>query len=123
MNTQAIGYVIMLAKQAKAKIVTNSAHNWEETETGDLKADLISWGMPEELFHDKWRTMYPWPDRRPLINAVDIPPHPRLEAINAWQKENGEADWVCFDDDPFTSDGRLIHTCDVMKCHGSFIIV
>ena len=68
MNTQAIAYVVKLASFAGAKIVCNSTHNTHDIEnplTGKLtnvKEDLIYWGVPLNLFHDDWKTTYPYPN-------------------------------------------------------------
>lgn len=108
MNTQAIGYVNRLAQVVNAKIVTNSTHNSylvEDILTGekhDLKRDLIKWGMKEDLFHTAWRTGFP---DNAKFNANS---HRRMDAIEDWQEANGECDWICFDDDKFTTRKNLI---------------
>lgn len=106
MNTQAIGILNRLAGTADAKIVTNSTHNNVTVKhTGrTLYDDLIKWGIKPDLMHKNWRTDFPWPewgDGQPI--------HRRLKGINGWIEENGEADWICFDDEPFVheSDKRL----------------
>lgn len=110
MNTQAIGYVNRLALLAGAKVVTNSTHNnFTVRETGrTLKEDLIKWGLKTAHIHDNWCTTFPWPnlDSDPLF-----PTHRRLRGIMEWEQENGEADWIAFDDEPFIdeSDARLMH--------------
>jgi HAD domain in Swiss Army Knife RNA repair proteins len=108
MNTQAIGYVNRLAEIVEAKIVTNSTHNSyliEDLLTGDkrdLRKDLIKWGMKEDLFHTAWCTSFP-------DNATsNFDSHTRLDAIEDWQEDNGECDWICFDDDKFTFRKNLI---------------
>jgi hypothetical protein len=107
LNTQAIAYVKRLCKIANARLVTNSSHNYavvDDPLTGavrNLRQDLVTWGMPPDLFHVDWRTEYPNPS-----GATDTTR--RLKAIQNWQDANGEADWVCFDDENFTNDKRLI---------------
>lgn len=108
MNTQAIGILNRLATAADAKIVTNSTHNnFTVRETGrTLKQDLIKWGLVERFLHDDWCTTYPWPD---LESDTLYPTHRRLRGIMEWEMNNGEADWIAFDDEPFVheSDKRL----------------
>ena len=110
MNTQAIGILNRLANLANAKIVTNSTHNYHTVkETGrTLRDDLIKWGLKEQHFHDDWRTSFPWPD---LESDPIFPTHRRLRGIMEWEAANGQADWICFDDEPFVdaSDARLFH--------------
>ena len=55
MNQSAIGYLNMLCNHAKAKIVTNTSHNYHEVKEPDfatgeyrnLKMDLIRWGVKD----------------------------------------------------------------------------
>lgn len=103
LNTQALGYVVNLAKLAKAKIVTNSTHNSHDSEDANgvkhnLKEDLIKWMVPEELFHEDWCTTYPYPEGSKFSEHTDAR---RLRAIDQWMEKNGKADWIAFDDDPF----------------------
>lgn len=108
MNTQAIGVINRLCKLADAKLVTNSTHNHHTVrETGyTLRQDLIKWGIHEKYFHEDWRTSFPWPD---LESDPLFPTHRRLRGIMEWEQKNGQADWICFDDEPFVdkSDERL----------------
>jgi hypothetical protein len=106
LNTQSIGILNRLAKLADAKIVTNSTHNnFTVKETGrTLKTDLIKWGLKEEYIHENWRTTFPWPD---LESDPLFPTHRRLRGIMEWEAANGQADWICFDDEPFVTDDRL----------------
>ena len=112
MNTQALGYVTRLAKLGKAKIVTNTTHNTMDIEdllTGvkrTVKDDLVKWGIDPKLFHDDWHTSYPNPQGGKYGQFGQ--PHGRLRAIEQWQDVNGQVDWVCFDDEPFTDDSRLV---------------
>ena len=109
MNTHAIAYVTVLAKIAGAQIVCNSSHNYYEIEdrlTGvrrDLRTDLVDWGMPSELFHTEWRTTFPENRRMPTRRS-----HPRQHAIDLWLEENGDHDWVAFDDEEFDVTGHQI---------------
>jgi hypothetical protein len=105
MNTQAIGIVNQLSKLSGAKIVTNSTHNnLTVHETGrNLKQDLIKWGLMEELLHENWHTTMPRPRRR--VSAENS--SKRMWGIDDWIEHNGEADWICFDDEPFTENPRL----------------
>lgn len=98
MNTQAIAFVVEIARVAKARIVTNSTHNTHDVDGKNLRFDLVEVGVPDELFHEQWRTKYPdyWGG------------HGRLRAIHDWMEENGEADWIAFDDASFTDSERLI---------------
>ena len=106
LNTQSIGILNRLAHLADAKIVTNSTHNnFTVKETGrTLKTDLIKWGLKEEYIHENWRTTFPWPD---LEADPLFPTHRRLRGIMEWEAANGQADWICFDDEPFVTDDRL----------------
>jgi hypothetical protein len=109
MNTQAIGYINKLAKLASARIATNSTHNnFTVKETGrTLRDDLIKWGLKTEYIHENWCTTFPWPD---LVSDPLYPTHRRLRGIMEWEQENGEADWIAFDDEPFVeNDPRLMH--------------
>lgn len=99
-NTNAIGILNRLCNRAEAKIVTNSSHNYFDTQTGDLRADLIRHGIKSEHFHDDWRTKYPY-HSKPMY-------HSRESAILEWQDRNGEVDWICFDDIQFTESNRLM---------------
>ena len=112
MNQSAIGYLNMLCDHAKAKIVTNTSHNYHEVKNNDgeggfrdLKTDLIRWGVKDHLFHEDWRTDYPYPERFSSGGYADFP---RQTAIHTWLEKNGDHDWVCFDDAKFTEDKRLI---------------
>lgn len=103
MDTNALGYVVALAKGVDAKIVTNSQHNQHEVSGQDLKADLIDWGVPEKLFHEDWRTdfhHYPFQNRG------------RRTYLEQWLTEHDYSidsdDWICFDDIDFTSRKNLI---------------
>lgn len=107
MNTQSIGILNRLAYLADAKIVTNSTHNNATIrETGrTLRDDLIKWGLKESYLHEDWRTEFPWPDW-----GDGQPIHRRMKGIMGWMEKNGEADWICFDDEPFVQDdARLFH--------------
>lgn len=111
MNTQALGYICELVSISGAKIVTNSTHNTHDVEdllTGtkrSLKDDLVYWGLEEEWFHENWHTSYPFPNG---AKFSEYSSHRRMKAIDEWQEANGEVDWVCFDDEPFTENPRLI---------------
>lgn len=101
-NTSAIGWLNYLCRNCDSKIVTNSSHNYVEGNDtrGTLKEDLIKHGIPEQFFHENWRTRYPG-------TSGD---HRRLDAILIWIEENKgdeEVNWIAFDDDPFTTDKRL----------------
>jgi HAD domain in Swiss Army Knife RNA repair proteins len=112
MNTQSLGYVTKLAKLANAKIVTNTTHNTFNLEdlitgaTRTIKDDLIAWGIPEDLFHEYSYTNYPNPIGGKYAKHGQS--HGRLRSIEQWQEQHGLADWLCFDDEPFTDDPRLL---------------
>lgn len=104
-NTNALGWVIALAKKTDARIVMNTSHNYHLTARGNVKEDLIHWGIEEKIFHPDWRTKYGADyDRDEDAQIVNS----RIGAINDWMKRNGEHDWLCFDDANFTEDPRLI---------------
>lgn len=104
LNTQSIGILNQLCKLASAQIVTNSTHNnFTVRETGrTLKDDLLKWGIKPEYIHEDWSTEFPWPDW-----GDGQPMHRRMKGIMGWMEKNGEADWICFDDEPFVDDPRL----------------
>lgn len=105
MNTQSIGIVNKLAALANAKVVTNSTHNNVTVkDTGrSLKQDLIHHGMHEGIFHANWKTSMPWPMGRLSASSKSR----RMWGIEEWIEDNGNADWICFDDEPFTDNKRL----------------
>jgi hypothetical protein len=117
MSNISIGWIRRLLKLSGCKIVTNSMHNYMNTGkdnlsmTGgnaverDLKQDLIRHGIPYDAFHDHWRTEFPNPRERKFSMSD---PARRMLSIENWLADNGEADWLCFDDEPFTEDDRLI---------------
>lgn len=102
MSQSALGWVVRLAKECDAHIVTNSAHNfhdvpWQgedpDNATGpeNLKQSLMRFGVPERFFHQNWRTEFP-------NNYGEE--YPRLKAVERWIKANGDTNWVAFDDMP-----------------------
>lgn len=104
-----LAIVKRLLEDADAKLVTNSTHNvldrcldWDVPDGArfDLRQDLVAAGIPKERIHDDWRTLYPHGGK--FSGSIN-----RLDAINAWQAENGEADWIAFDDCDFGHE-RLI---------------
>lgn len=105
MNTQSIGIVNHLSKLSGAKIVTNSTHNnITVRETGrTLRQDLIKWGLKEEHLHENWHSTMPWSRGRVSAESRSR----RMWGIDDWIEHNGEADWICFDDEPFTENPRL----------------
>lgn len=110
MSTVAIGCILNLCNRADAKIVTNTMHNYHDTSTGDLRNDLIEHGILETYFHNDWRTKFPYDNiGSDFMTDLHNITHPRLRAIQQWQHKNGNADWICFDDELFTDDKRLIH--------------
>jgi hypothetical protein len=119
MNTQALAYVVRLCKIAGAKIVTNSTHNTHNLTdplTGSvrtLKDDLIRWGVPKDLFHDRWRTNYPGYRGRlsaiqDWINDVSDEVNADAPPVDNINDTYSNIDWVCFDDEKFTNSNRLI---------------
>ena len=106
MNQNAIGYLNMLVNHTKARIVTNSSHNYHEVKNNDggfrdLKTDLIRFGVKEEYFH-KIAHKFPTYGKFSGGNMN------RLIAIEEWITRNETSQWVCFDDEIFTKDQRLI---------------
>jgi hypothetical protein len=123
MNTNAIGYLNLLCKFTDAKIVTNSSHNYHDTPRygidsdslepvvqshNNLMQDLIQHGVKKEYFHEKWVSKYPYISSKMDYDNHNYSDLNRLVAINDWIKENGECDWVCFDDIKFTDLENLI---------------
>lgn len=96
-----IGIVKKLCELSGAKIVCNSSHNTHlnffSDEPTSLKDDLMSAGIPQDMFHHEWRTKFPV-----ICN--------RMIAIQDWLENNDlHADWIAFDDEKFTDNERLIH--------------
>lgn len=108
LNTQAIAYVARLCKIANALVVFNSTHNTHDVPdpmTGDMRTirtDMIRWGLNPNFIHTDWCTDYP--------QRYDG----RLRPIQRWidkqiaKNPDVDYDWVCFDDEKFTDDKRLI---------------
>jgi len=109
MSQNAIGYLNRLCGITESLIVTNSSHNFHDTTRGEkiysLKDDLLFHGLKERYFHQNWHTEFPFVSSPWDYENFD---HTRLIAINKWLKENGDHQWVCFDDIKFTDDERLI---------------
>ena len=102
MSTCAVGLLTRICEKYNALIVTNTAHNGHIRDgVFDLKTDLISHGLQPEFFHENWHTNF-------AIQDWDKGISDRMLAINHWISQNGESDWVCFDDIQFTQDKRLI---------------
>lgn len=95
MNTQAIGYVKRLCDISGAKVVVNSTHNNEIIENRTVKDDLILWGLSENCFHENWKTEYPYPKNHRLGDSSE---NRKMLAILNWLEQNGDSEWVCFDD-------------------------
>jgi len=99
-----------LCLESGAKIVTNSMHNYHLPYGKTLKEDLIHWGIDPTHFHNDWRTIFPnidYTDVTSTVRGIG-----RLIAINQWIADNGECDWVCFDDRKFTESKRLVYIED-----------
>lgn len=106
-NPQAIEYLVKLCDEFGLEIVTNSMHNYHVLGTDSLMDDLVSWGVPSDLFHKDWRTIFPHVDYDKLqSNVRGIG---RLHAIEKWIETHPGYNWICFDDRKFTDDPRLIH--------------
>lgn len=103
MSTNAIGWLNALCRDADAKLVTNSMHNFHDSPNGDLRSDLIRHGLHAPFIHDVWRTSFPGTQK---LSGTTLS---RMAAIEEWLETHGPADWVAFDDEFFTSDPRLVH--------------
>jgi hypothetical protein len=101
MSTNAVAYVNQLCKRADAKIVTNSAHNYYNTDMGDLKTDLIIHGIKKEYFHEDWRTDF-------AARGTTGSDYNSMKGVDNWIKKHGDVDWICFDDFGFTTMPNLI---------------
>lgn len=88
------------------KIVTNSMHNYYDLDT-DLREDLTRWGIPANMFHEDWRTIFPNVDYTKVKSPVRGAG--RLYAIEEWLSRHPGYEWICFDDRKFTNSSRLIH--------------
>ena len=103
----AITLLIRLCEETGAKIVTNTFHNEIWYQDGDLKSDLIKWGLKPEYFHEDWQTIFPNINYKQLNSPVRG--IGRLHAINQWLVAHEVDKWVCFDDRLFTDLPNLIH--------------
>lgn len=105
-NINSIQNLLSLIYTTNAKLVTNTMHNAIDMNGRSIKEDLIKWGIPENIFHENWKTKFPYIDYSNVSsNRKGIG---RLIAINQWLQENKTDKWVCFDDRNFTDDERLI---------------
>lgn len=109
-NSDSIEYLNILCNETGAKVVTNSMHNYEDWMGGDLRDDLVSWGLDEQFVHDDWRTIFPMIDYSKIKSPVRG--IGRLVAIENWINQHGESSWVCFDDRKFSELANLIHIED-----------
>jgi hypothetical protein len=105
-DSNAVERLNRLCSSTGAKVVTNSMQNYIDYADGDLKDDLVQAGLKVEYFHSVWRTAFPRVD-------YSVDPNPRRGwgrwlGIRKWMDENGEADWICFDDRHWSDDSRLI---------------
>jgi len=91
----AVAIVNKLCKNAEASIVLNSTHNIDGEKA---KEELIREGLVASYFHESWKTAYP----------NKFSGGSRMECIEEWIEDHGEADWIAFDDSHFTDDERLI---------------
>ena len=112
-NRDSIKNIVKLCMENDLSIVTNSTHNYNDIGNSNLKEDLVSWGIPEHLFHNSWRTIFPDVDYQ-KVNST-IRGAGRMYAIKRWLDENPGYEWICFDDRKFTDDPRLIH---IQRLHG-----
>lgn len=106
-NSQAIINLVKLCNEFDLKIVTNSMQNYYDLGNDSLQDDLVSWGIPLDLFHVEWRTIFPKVDYK-KVNS-NVRGAGRLYAIQQWLDSNPGYNWICFDDRKFTDDARLIH--------------
>lgn len=103
-SLSAIAVLRHILKVTGAKLVTNSSHNTYGRKGFSLQDDLLSAGIPHDVFHDTWRTEYPNDHENGGIRD-------RMEAIDHWINQNDDGhgvDWLAFDDYRFTMDPRLI---------------
>lgn len=109
-SSNSIAYLNLLCEETGAKVVTNSMHNYEDWMGGDLRDDLVEWGLDEKFVHSNWRTIFPRID----YSKVNSPVRGigRLVAIEDWIKNHGDTSWVCFDDRKFSDIANLIHIED-----------
>lgn len=103
-NTVGLGLLIDLCEQTGAKIVFNTSHNIITSERGGvertIKEDMIFHGLPEKHIHASWKTRFPnlFVQRFPAIK----------DWISHHETKENKIDWVCFDDENFTSLKNLI---------------
>lgn len=109
-NPDSIEYLNLLCEETGAKVVTNSMHNYQDWLDGDLRDDLIAWGLDKKFVHDDWRTVFPMIDYSKVKSPVRG--IGRLVAIQDWIKHHGDSSWVCFDDRKFSNLANLIHIED-----------
>jgi hypothetical protein len=109
-NRESIEYLNLLCDLTGAQVVTNSMHNYEDWYDGDLRDDLVKWGLEEKFIHDTWRTIFPMIDYKKVNSPVRG--IGRLVAIENWINRHGDSSWVCFDDRKFADVANLIHIED-----------
>lgn len=109
-NPDSIQYLNLLCEETGAKVVTNSMHNYQDWLDGDLRDDLIAWGLDKKFVHDDWRTIFPMIDYSKVKSPVRG--IGRLVAIQNWINYHGDSSWVCFDDRKFSNLANLIHIED-----------
>ncbi len=102
-----IAFLTALCEETGAKIVTNTFHNEIFYQDGDLKDDLIKWGLKAEYFHEDWQTIFPNVNYKEINSPVRGAG--RLHAIAQWLSSHAVDNWVCFDDRLFTDMPNLIH--------------
>ncbi len=100
-STIGIACLTSMIRAAGCKIVCNTMHNSHYVEGRSIKDDLIRHGIDKDAFHSDWQTVF---GQFNLSRSFS-----RMDAINEWLAPNGDHGWVCFDDEKFTIDKRLIH--------------
>lgn len=119
-----IGFVKKLLELSDAKLVTNSMHNYHTragTHLGNLRDDLVTAGIPQEAFHDVWRTQFGHPTFSTHNWRTDEV-HPRLRAINKWLDQWGgeNPQWLGFDDEDYRSPNQLLVNFNDGITHAQF---
>jgi len=105
-DSTAIDLLNQLCDETHSVIVTNSMQNYIDYDRHSLRDDLITAGLNSKHFHTVWRTDFP--NVNYTADPSPIRGWGRWLGIKQWQQQNGEANWICFDDRIWTDDPRLI---------------
>lgn len=97
-----------LCNKSGAQVVFNTYHNLEnhpllQKNVPSVDVALADAGFGRDHYHEYFKTVFPQDNGAYFSKAPS-----RMDAIQEWLNTHGPADWVCFDDECFTTDKRLI---------------